>query len=122
MWKTLYSGEAVEIDIVQGEDFEQAWVFHDEDNAAIPFITDGWGAKAAIGVRDRTGKSWSEDMTVTLSNDGTVLVKLDNSKTINAPVGIHLWTLFLIEPGTGYYNAVFNAPARIHAGAVKIVE
>ena len=122
MWKTLYSGEAVEIDIVQGEDFEQAWVFHDEDNAAIPFITDGWGAKAAIGVRDRTGKSWSEDMTVTLSNDGTVLVKLDNSKTINAPVGTHLWTLFLIEPGTGNYNAVFNAPARIHAGAVKIVE
>ena len=122
MWKTLYSGEAVEIYIVQGEDFEQAWVFHDEDNAAIPFITDGWGAKAAIGVRDRTGKSWSEDMTVTLSNDGTVLVKLDNSKTINAPVGQHLWTLFLIEPGTGYYNAVFNAPARIHAGAVKIVE
>lgn len=122
MWVTIYSGEAVVIDMVQGEDFEQAWVFKDEDSVAIPFITDGWGAKAAIGGRDRTGKEWSEDMTVTLSDDGTVLVKLDRSKTIGDPVGTHLWTLFLIEPGTGYYNAVFNAPAIIHAGAVKIVE
>ena len=40
MWETIYSGEAVEIDITQGEDFEQSWTFDDE-GVVIPFITEG---------------------------------------------------------------------------------
>lgn len=119
MWETIYSGEVVEIDITQGEDFEQSWTFSDED-VVIPFITDGWEAKAAIS--DRTGKVWTEDMTVLLADDGTATVTLGRDKTIDRPVGNHIWTLFFIEPDTGYYNAIFNAPCRIHAGAVKSIE
>ena len=119
MWATIYSGEAVEIDIIQGEDFEQSWTFGDED-VAIPFITEGWDAKAAIS--DRTGKIWTENMTVVLADDGSATVSLGRDKTISLAVGTHIWTLVFIEPGAGNYNAVFNAPARIHAGAVKSIE
>ena len=117
MWETLYSGEEVEIDIVKGEDFEQVWTFYDENNVPIPFITQGWGVKAAIC--DRTGKIWIEDMTATSADDGSITVFLGRAKTSLLAVGVHVWTLTLIEPGTGYYNVVFNPPARIHAGAVK---
>lgn len=119
MFDTLYSGEEVEIDIVQGEDFEQTWIF-DEDTVPIKFITDGWSAKAAIS--DRTGKVWNEDMTVTLADDGSATVFLSRTKTALLAVGNHIWTLTLIEPGTGYHNVIFNPPARIHAGAVKSIE
>jgi hypothetical protein len=119
MWETIYSGEAVEIDITQGEDFEQSWTFDDE-GVVIPFITEGWDAKAAIS--DRTGKVWTENMPVVLADDGSATVSLGRDKTISLAVGTHIWTLVFIEPGTGNYNVVFNAPARIHAGAVKSIE
>ena len=118
MWETIYSGEAVEIDIVKGEDFEQVWTF-DEDGVVIPFVTNGWSAKAAIS--DRTGNMWNEDMAVTLADDGSVRVFLGRDKTLldKIKVGTHIWTLVLIEPVTGYHNVIFNPPARVHAGAVK---
>lgn len=121
MWATIYSGEAVVIDITQGEDFEQSWTFDDE-GVVIPFITEGWGAKAAMAISDRTGKTWTENMPVVLADDGSATVSLGRDKTISLAVGTHLWTLVFIEPGTGKYSAVFNAPAIIHAGAVKSIE
>ena len=122
MWETIRSGEVAEIDLVQGEDFEQVWTFSDEDEAIIQFVTDGWDAKAAIRISDRTGKIWQENMTVVLADDGSATVTLGRDKTIDKPVGAHIWTLMFIEPGTSNYNAVFNAPCRIHAGAVKSIE
>ena len=122
MWETIYSGEAVEIDITQGEDFEQSWTFSDED-VVIPFITDGWEAKAAVSITDRTGRVITEDMTVVLVNDGSLTVSLSRVKTSLLPVsdGKSFWTLILVEPVTGLYNVVFNAPIRVHAGAVKSI-
>ena len=121
MWETISPGsdgaDLVELDIVQGEDFEQVFTAKDEGGVVIPFVTDGYTAKAAI--TDRTGKLWTVDMTAVLADDGTITVGLVRAKTVLLTAGTHLWTLVLIEPDTGYYNPIFNVACRVHAGAVK---
>lgn len=121
MFETIYPGDTnaalVELDIVQGEDFEQVFTVKDELGVVIPFITEGYTAKAAI--TDRTGKVWTVDMTAALADDGTITVGLVREKTALLIAGNHLWTLVLIEPDTGNYNPIFNVACRVHAGAVK---
>ena len=121
MYETIYPGDInaplVELDIVQGEDFEQVFTVKDDTGVVIPFVTEGYTAKAAI--TDRTGKIWTVDMTAVVADDGTITVGLVRAKTALLIIGAHLWTLVLVEPDTGYYNPIFNVACRVHAGAVK---